>query len=742
MMTEWRSVRRQAGDTGLQETETLAHDDQQTAMTLDVSEPMTTLAPEPAEPLPAVTTAEPDQQTLAGHDETDLMTDQRTRFDVAGPPREVARDGDAPVDTLTDAGNPVVNRLLEQAAARYGRDAISFVTADEFVRGGGSEPDTPQADNSAGVAPEPETRPGADAPSKGNGILRSMALKLVEKGVLQERRAVAISIKARDSGISFLRMLARDRQVTDIRAVFDLVAEWAGTTLIQDKAGLLSRMQHVDWLTPELAERFEIIPLKPENPGEFRYATVDPFDAAVSDWIQRRSQGQVLHPVALLPEVLVEGLDRYRLLNADNDSNDSGMFVPIEISWGTERNGAPDLSDWDVPVVVDYILHRSHELGASDIHIEPTGDSVVVRNRVDGVLHEEFRLPAAMQAPVISRIKVLSNLDVAERRLPQDGRISVTIRSHPIDIRVSTLPTVTGEKIVMRLLDETALRPRPESLGLSDHDLALLLDKVSAPYGMIMLSGPTGSGKTTTLYSCLSSIDRVARNVVTVEDPVEYRLTGVHQTQVNESLGMTFATSLRTILRQDPDVIMVGECRDQDTAQMAVQASLTGHLVFSTIHANDAAGVVNRLLDMKVEPFLIANALSLVIAQRLVRVHCEHCAVTVEGREILSNLRAEGVSAARLTRLGIEIDPEMPYASTVGCNHCRHTGYFGRQAVYELFSMTEDLRALVMEPGFQVARFRKAAREEGMLSMLENATFLVEEGRTSFSEVIRVLGDV
>lgn len=712
MMSEWRNVERRRAETATPDTEIAIPHDQQTEMTSGMS----------------------DDRTLPGHDETFPATDNRTRLSLATGPVEVARRGDAPEETDTDAGNPVVNRLLEQAAARYGRDAISFVTADEFVRDGSEDYIGPQAEPL--VKAEPKTT------ATGRGILRSMALRLVEHEVLQERRAVSISLKAREAGVSFLRMLARDRQVTDIRAIYDLVAEWAGTSLIQDKSGLLSRMQQVDWLTPELAERFEVIPLKPETPGEFRFATVDPFDAAVSDWIQRRSRGQVLQPVALVPELLIEGLDRYRLLSADSDSNDSSMFVPIEINWGSEKDGAPDLAEWDVPVVVDYILHRSHELSASDIHIEPTGDSVVVRNRVDGVLHEEFRLPAAMQAPVISRIKVLSNLDVAERRLPQDGRISVTIRNHPIDIRVSTLPTVTGEKIVMRLLDESALRPRPESLGLSDHDLSLLLDKVSAPYGMIMLSGPTGSGKTTTLYSCLSSIDRVARNVVTVEDPVEYRLGGVHQTQVNESLGMTFANSLRTILRQDPDVIMVGECRDQDTAQMAVQASLTGHLVFSTIHANDAAGVVNRLLDMKVEPFLIANALSLVIAQRLVRVHCEHCAVTVEGREILSNLRAEGVSNARLARLGIEIDPEMPYASTVGCNHCRHTGYLGRQAVYELFSMTEDLRALVMEPGFQVARFRKAARDEGMLSMLDNATYLVEEGRTSFSEVIRVLGDI
>jgi type II secretory ATPase GspE/PulE/Tfp pilus assembly ATPase PilB-like protein len=254
---------------------------------------------------------------------------------------------------------------------------------------------------------------------------------------------------------------------------------------------------------------------------------------------------------------------------------------------------------------------------------------------------------------------------------------------------VSSLPTVNGEKMVLRLLDEGSLRPRIEDIGLTDREMRTLADKISAPYGLILLSGPTGSGKTTTLYSCLAGIDRIGRNVVTVEDPVEYRLKGVHQTQVDENIGLTFAGGLRAMLRQDPDVIMVGECRDKVTAQMAVQASLTGHLVFSTIHANDAVGVVSRLMDMEIDPFLIANSVSMTLAQRLLRVHCPHCQTVVDGREVISNLRAEGVGSYKLERLGISIAPDMPCIVTLGCGHCRHTGYVGRQAVFELLAMDD-----------------------------------------------------
>jgi type II secretory ATPase GspE/PulE/Tfp pilus assembly ATPase PilB-like protein len=332
-------------------------------------------------------------------------------------------------------------------------------------------------------------------------------------------------------------------------------------------------------------------------------------------------------------------------------------------------------------------------------------------------------------------------MDVAERRRPQDGRIRVMIRRSPLDIRVSTLPTVLGEKVVMRLLDDSAVRPSPEQLGLRDRHLRLILDKITAPHGLILISGPTGSGKTTTLYSCLSAADRERRNVVTIEDPVEYRLKGVHQMQVNEKIGLTFASGLRTILRQDPDVVMVGECRDAETARMAVQASLTGHVVFSTIHANDCVGVVSRLLDMQIDPFLVASALTLSISQRLVRIACKHCSVMVEGREVLRQLRADGVSDEKMERLGIVIDERMPLSHPTGCANCRHTGYSGRQAVFEMLEINPAIRKLIISENHDVDELRRLAQESGMTSMAENGVQMVMEGRTTYAELFRVFGE-
>jgi type II secretory ATPase GspE/PulE/Tfp pilus assembly ATPase PilB-like protein len=319
--------------------------------------------------------------------------------------------------------------------------------------------------------------------------------------------------------------------------------------------------------------------------------------------------------------------------------------------------------------------------------------------------------------------------------------VSVKINEVPIDIRTSSYPTVHGEKIVMRMLDKSTLSPTPDDLGLSDRDLQKLLDKINAPLGLIMLSGPTGSGKTTTLYSCLGSIDRRIKNVLTVEDPVEYQLDGVHQMQVNEKIGLTFAAGMRTILRQDPDVIMVGECRDAETAAMAIQASLTGHIVFSTIHSNDAVGVVTRLLDMNIDPFLVSSALTLAIAQRLVRTVCKQCSRPVRGSDVLRRLYEDGVSDEKLENLGIQIDPDIDYVSPSGCASCRDTGYVGRRAVFEIFEMTKDCRQIVMSNNFDPSDLEAVALKIGMRTLVENGLHLVEEGVTTHAEVIRVLGE-
>ena len=642
--------------------------------------------------------------------------------------------------------NPVVARLLAEAARRRAEATqYSTLANEEMTAPAGLAVET-AVSAAAPIAVTPPVR--HERSSNGTkrieleiDLLRGVALELVRRDAISERRAVSVALQARDAGVGFIRALASDRSNVDMNQVYGVVGELVGMEPLLDRGEAVRRLAETDWLTTAMAEHWQILPLAQERQDETRVAAVDPFDVIAKDWVKARCPTPELTVIPIHPDAYFEGLRRFQAME-ENVAGADGLFTPITVTWSREEVEKADLGHMDIPAVVNYVIHRADELGASDLHIEPTGDALLVRCRVDGVLREELSLPAGSQNMVASRVKVLANLDVAERRLPQDGRIGVMIQDRPIDIRVSSLPTVHGEKMVLRLLDEGALRPRIEEVGLPDHELRTLLDKVNAPFGLILLSGPTGSGKTTTLYSCLSSIDRVGRNVVTVEDPVEYRLKGVHQTQVDENLGMTFASGLRAILRQDPDVIMVGECRDTETAQMAVQASLTGHLVFSTIHANDAAGVVNRLIDMGIDPFLVANSLSMSLAQRLVRVHCNHCQTVVDGRDVLANLRAEGVSLEKLEHLGIDIAPDLPAVVTLGCAHCRHTGYNGRQAVFEALALDDDLRSAVMSDNFDLRTFRRYARDGGMHSMLEHALTLVEEGRTSYSEVVRVLGEV
>ncbi|MDP6876719.1 MAG: GspE/PulE family protein, partial [Alphaproteobacteria bacterium] len=478
-----------------------------------------------------------------------------------------------------------------------------------------------------------------------------------------------------------------------------------------------------------------------DDDGYVEYATTDPFDVVRRDWVARCERRDSARPVLVLPSVFRDAMKRLR--RELNDEDDGEIGVAVEIDWDQAQRMRENLEGQDVPAIVDFILFRAHALGASDIHVEPTEQSLLIRNRVDGILHEEAVLPAALHPEVSSRIKILSGMDVAEKRRPQDGRISINIRQSPIDVRVSSFPTVYGEKLVMRLLDQSSLMPSPNHLGLEPRGLRMLIDGLNAPHGLIMLCGPTGSGKTTTLYSCLGAIDKTSKNVLTVEDPVEYRLEGVHQMQVNHKIGLTFQQGLRNILRQDPDIIMVGECRDVETAEMAIQASLTGHIVFSTIHTNDAVGVVSRLLDMNIDPFLVATAMTLAIAQRLVRTICPECKAQVDGSHIVEKLRTDGVSDAKLKMLGIEIDPDLQYAvgRGRGCNYCRGTGYSGRQAVFEVFEMTNDARQIVMAEQYNADELRDLAERDGLNTLVQSGLELVEQGVTTHEEVIRVLGE-
>jgi type II secretory ATPase GspE/PulE/Tfp pilus assembly ATPase PilB-like protein len=589
------------------------------------------------------------------------------------------------------------------------------------------------------TAPVEEAGPAKSSAQPKKAFFSPVITRLVGRGLLSQRDAISASLRARDQGITFLTALAQIGSIANDADFYAGLAEEAGLTFVGNERELMQLLAEADWLNFKEADQRGCLLLQPAPDGQAQYAALDPFDIITRDWLSDRV-GRPARPVVVLPTAFQTVLGSLKTRIEPPKSGDESL-VPIDVSWQQETKILSEPGAGDVPLVVDYILQRCHGQGASDVHLEPTEEGMIVRARLDGILHEQSRMPLSLHSAVVSRIKVLGGMDVAERRRPQDGRIRVMIRRSPLDIRVSTLPTVLGEKVVMRLLDDSAVRPSPEQLGLRDRHLRLIIDKITAPHGLILISGPTGSGKTTTLYSCLSAADRDKRNVVTIEDPVEYRLRGVHQMQVNEKIGLTFASGLRTILRQDPDIVMVGECRDGETARMAVQAALTGHVVFSTIHANDCVGVVSRLLDMQIDPFLVASSLSLSISQRLVRMSCKHCSVMVEGREVLRQLRTEGVSDEKMARLGLQIDERMPCSQPTGCAACRHTGYSGRQAVFEMLETNSEMRKLIISGNNDIDQMRLLARESGMTSMAQNGLQLVEEGRTTYAELFRVFGE-
>jgi len=380
----------------------------------------------------------------------------------------------------------------------------------------------------------------------------------------------------------------------------------------------------------------------------------------------------------------------------------------------------------DAPVIrlINALFTQALRDGASDIHIEPFETRSVVRLRIDGTLRDLIEPARALHAAIISRIKIMAQLDIAEKRLPQDGRITLRVAGKPVDVRVSTIPTVHGERVVLRLLDKQAGRLDLTKLGMDETTLAQMDKLIREPHGIVLVTGPTGSGKTTTLYAALSRLDAAALNIMTVEDPIEYDLDGISQTQINSKIEMSFARALRTILRQDPDVVMIGEIRDLETAQIAVQASLTGHLVFATLHTNDAVSAVTRLVDMGVEPFLLASSLIGVGAQRLVRRLCLECRQPFSADPV--QLRALGFAPQDGT-----------FYSAQGCPACNHTGYRGRTGIYELLTADNDLRRLVHDRAAEQT-LREQVLARGMVSLRDDGMRLAAQGVTSLEEIVRV----
>jgi type IV pilus assembly protein PilB len=412
----------------------------------------------------------------------------------------------------------------------------------------------------------------------------------------------------------------------------------------------------------------------------------------------------------------------------DESKRETDLSQAAAMTKGDMAEGAQLADEAPIIRIVNTILMYAIRDGASDIHIEPQRKGVRVRYRIDGVLHEQMKVPQYVLNPLVSRIKIMADLNIAERRVPQDGRIHVKMQDKDFDLRVSTCPSQYGEKVVMRILDKSSVLIGLEKLGLYPETQEILEDICAQPNGMFLISGPTGSGKTTTLYSSLNVINSVEKNTMTVEDPVEYQLPGLTQVNVNRKAGLTFANSLRSFLRQDPDIIMIGETRDLETAEIAVQAALTGHLVLTTIHTNDAPSIATRLVDMGVEPFLIAASMVAGLAQRLTRKICPECKVEYKPQREL------------LLRFGFDpkLNPDVKFWRGAGCDACRQTGYKGRLGVYEMMRVNEELAEMIVRRA-PLSEIKEAARANGMHTMQEDGFRKCRDGLTTIEEVMRVV---
>ncbi len=480
-------------------------------------------------------------------------------------------------------------------------------------------------------------------------------------------------------------------------------------------------------------ERLVAIPYAIED-GTLKIAVGDPGNIQGIDELRLATRYPLDIGVAARDDIFVE----IRRLARASEAFGARAAVAEEFEIEEEEEEADDLevddgiSDAPLVRLVNSVIFQAAEDGASDVHFEPQEDALLVRFRVDGVLHEVQRIPKRMMPGVLTRLKVLAKLDIAERRKPQDGRISLNAAAagRTLDVRVATLPTVEGESIVMRLLDKSKKAPTLEELGMSDEMRATLETLIRKPTGALLVTGPTGSGKSTTLYAALTEINRPEINIITVEDPVEYRLGGVNQVQINAKAGLTFATALRSILRSDPDVVMVGEIRDGETAKISIEAALTGHLVLSTLHTNDAPQALTRLGEMGVEPFLIGAAVSAVLAQRLARKLCTHCCEMYQPT-------VDELIKARVSREVAAASDGMVFYRKKGCPRCNQSGYKGRIGVYQLLTMSEQLESLAVTKASR-EDIERAAIGEGMRTLWDDGLAKVAAGLTSIEELARV----
>jgi type IV pilus assembly protein PilB len=483
---------------------------------------------------------------------------------------------------------------------------------------------------------------------------------------------------------------------------------------------------------PTMAKAYNIVPIKFED-GVLTVAMSNPQDVNVRDDLRHSLHCDVQGAVAS-EDAILGALEKYYAHRQESLSGVLGQMNTDDLQFqevkGEKKKGqaynVEDINAAPVVNLLNQILKLAIKAQASDIHFEPFENQFKVRYRVDGVLYEMESPPLQLASALISRIKVLSNLDISETRLPQDGRILLSVGGKPVDLRVSTLPTIFGESVVMRVLDRSVVKLDLDNIGLREEEMRMVKSLINLPHGIIIVTGPTGSGKTTTLYSCLNYANDIRWKIITTEDPVEYDLDGIVQCQINEDIGVTYANLLRSILRQDPDTILVGEIRDLETAQIAVEAALTGHVVFSTLHTNDAPSAVTRLLDLGVEPFLICASMEAIVAQRLVRKICVKC--------------KEEVAPTEEMLMEIGLTPHevrgKKFCWGKGCANCNSTGYRGRMAIFEIMLLTDRLKELIMKQA-STEQLRHVAREQGMRTLRESGLLAIFDGHTTIEEVVR-----
>jgi general secretion pathway protein E len=558
-----------------------------------------------------------------------------------------------------------------------------------------------------------------------SALLRQLETRLLEKGVLREHFEDA-SLQAERTGISLFELLQRSQSI-DPKLLCSAIAELTGlesrTSVDLEKVDV----ELVRQIPLGHAREQGILPLC-EVDGVIEVALANPETLAAADDL-RVLFGRPIRPVLLPHDALRDAINKAFDKAARTASAVVEELQEDEDEFRSDLNLEADILDDpnQAPIIrfVNSLLTQAIKDRASDIHIEPFEKELAVRFRIDGVLYEVVKPPPRLQASIVSRVKIMAGLNIAEKRIPQDGRIRIRMAGREIDLRVSTLPVRHGERVVMRILEKGEVFTL-DGVGMDARDLAEFRKMIRCPHGIILVTGPTGSGKTTTLYSALSEINSPDLNILTIEDPVEYELRGIGQTQVNAKIKLTFASALRAHLRQDPDVIMVGEIRDKETADNAIQASLTGHLVFSTLHTNDAAGAFTRLIDMGVEPFLVSSSLLMVVAQRLVRRLCSECreAYTPSAAELLD----VGVRASEL---------QGPVYRAKGCSSCINTGYSGRMGIYEILFVRDNVRQLVMASS-DAGSIKRAALDNGMRTLRVDGLGKALQGHTSFDEVLRV----